>query len=224
MYGPSPPRTSAMRKLSQGARRLEASNGPVCGIRWRLASISNVRQGPDLSARHDRGQQAAVSGTEDGASAPGRIHAEPAARACGSATVTQQSGSAGAAIEGPGIARRTAPAHADRNQVGRTASRACWAGRCPQGLRCAHRLTPASALDPAAPAQREAMAPSGDEIIRRWRDISIGRNCDFSIEEGQRNSAAQVIHKLSGDLRPAPNRARSGSRRGAGSAPAGRAN
>ena len=46
--------------------------------------------------------------------------------------------------------------------------------RRPQGLRCAHRLTPASALDPAALAQREAMVPCGEEIVRRWRDISIG--------------------------------------------------
>ena len=47
-------------------------------------------------------------------------------------------------------------------------------GRRPQGLRCAHRLTPALALDPAALAQREVMVPCGEEIVRRWRDISIG--------------------------------------------------
>ena len=35
-------------------------------------------------------------------------------------------------------------------------------------------LTPASALDPAALAQREVMVPCGEEIVRRWRDISIG--------------------------------------------------
>jgi hypothetical protein len=74
-------------------------------------------------------------------------------------------------LEAPGVARRTLP----RNAVIVTKSVArhlqcAGQGRRPQGLRCAHRLTPASALDPTTPAQREAMAPCGDEIVRRWRD------------------------------------------------------
>jgi hypothetical protein len=39
-------------------------------------------------------------------------------------------------------------------------------GRRPQGLRCAHRQAPASALDPATLAQRLVVMPCGARLVR----------------------------------------------------------
>ena len=46
-------------------------------------------------------------------------------------------------------------------------------GRRPQGLRCAHRQAPASALDPVVLAQHVAVMPCGARRVRRRQGVSF---------------------------------------------------
>ena len=87
----------------------------------------------------------------------------------------EQSGGTRVAIEGPCITHHDGFNHAliASRLIARHVQCADPA-RWPQGLRCAHRLTPASALDPAAPDPRSAMMPYAAGLSAACSDISIG--------------------------------------------------
>jgi hypothetical protein len=58
-----------------------------------------------------------------------------------------------------------------------------WPGRRPQGLRYAHRQTPAPALDPATQAQRVAVMPYCARRVRRRRSVisTLRTGCHFYV-------------------------------------------
>jgi HK97 family phage major capsid protein len=66
-----------------------------------------------------------------------------------------------------------------------------------QGLRCAHRLTPASALDPAAPDPRSAMMPYKAESLRAvvCATTDLLQDASFNVDQWLMRKASRMMRQ-----------------------------